>query len=392
MANDCIDILRSIGATCISLNQIGGVDKRVWVTQLNQIESYTFDSNGYVNSLVTKEINTTNYRYELAQIIGKKNTHSGNYEGVVGENVSFVKHNAVLKIYTDSPSDRDKVIDLFDAQEIVILFENSNGKIELYGLEKGLDGSALVGGTGTEMQDDTAVTITLTGDQNKLPYFFLYGGSLATSIEYLDSIGLNPIYEVHKYSTGVAPFTFIPNGSNGWNIHVVANPTTVQIPSGETIDSVHVEVLFWNAGSDTTIHDASVTTDTTINTGANGAGMYEVLLTYNVSGGSQFLIFALIVVDATNTILAYYKMLGVAVSNVNGLNIDVDADISQSGTLSIDWIALDGITQTMVGSGNSASLSLLPTTVVVGQKVTLDSNFSDYPNAEYFSGFSVSIN
>ena len=39
-------------------------------------------------------------------------------------------------------------------------------KIEVYGLDKGLEGSALVGGTGTELQDDTAVTITLTGDQN----------------------------------------------------------------------------------------------------------------------------------------------------------------------------------------------------------------------------------
>jgi len=120
--NDCIDILRSISATCASLNQIGGVDKRVWVTQLSQIGSYTFDSDGYVNSLVTKENGTTNYGYELAQIIGKKNTHNGSYEGVVGENISLIKQNAVLKIYADTPSDRDKVIDLFDAQEVVVFF------------------------------------------------------------------------------------------------------------------------------------------------------------------------------------------------------------------------------------------------------------------------------
>ena len=207
--SDCIDILRSISATCASLNQIGGVDKRVWVTQLKQIESYTFDSNGYINSLVTKENGTTNYGYELAQIIGKKNTHNGSYEGVAGENISFVKQTAILKIYTDSPIDRDKVIELFDAQELVVFFENGNGKIEVYGLDKGLEGSALTGGTGTEMQDDTAVTITLTGDQNKLPYYFLYGGSLPTSIEYLDSIGLNPISIINGYSFGESEITFI---------------------------------------------------------------------------------------------------------------------------------------------------------------------------------------
>ena len=231
--SDCIDILRSISATCASINQIGGVDKRAWVTQLNQIESYTFDSNGYVNSLVTKEIGTTNYRYELAQIVGKKNTHSGNYEGVVGENVSLVKQNAILKIYTDSPSDRDKVVELFDAQELVVFFENSNGKIEVFGLDKGLEGSALVGGTGTEMQDDTAVTITLTGDQNKLPYFFLYGGSLATSIEYLDSIGLNPIYSFSAKFSAVSSLDL-----TGCFLDLIGNDCATLINWGDgTIDS-----------------------------------------------------------------------------------------------------------------------------------------------------------
>lgn len=390
--NDCIDILRSIGATCTSLNQIGGVDKRVWVTQLNQIESYTFDSNGYVNSLVTKENGTSNYRYELAQIIGKKNTHSGNYEGVVGENVSFVKQNAVLKIYTDSPSDRDKVVDLFDAQELVVFFENSNGKIEVYGLDKGLEGSALVGGTGTEMQDDTAVTITLTGDQNKLPYFFLYGSSLATSIEYLDSVGLTPIYDIQTYTAGTTTITFTPDGSNGWNLSVVANPTTVQIPSGETIDSCHVEFYFWDAGNLNSIFDNDITVDDVINSGALGAGLYEVLLTYNISDGSTFQVFGLYVVNATNSILHYYVSNGVHVNSVSGLVMDVSADIDQSGAIVNDWMQSDGGAPTSVGTGDDAVLTLLPTTVILGQQITLDSNFNDYPNPTYLVGFSVTIN
>lgn len=389
--NDCIDILRSIGSTCSSLNQIGGVDKRIWVTQLNQIESYTFDSNGYLNSLVTKEYNNSNYRYELAQIVGKKNTHSGNYEGVVGGNVSFVKQNAVLKIYTDSPSDRDKVVELFDAQELVVFFENNNGKIEVYGLDKGLEGSALVGGTGTELQDDTAVTITLTGDQNKLPYFFLYGGSLDTSIQYLDNIGLQPIYYIQSYSAGVSIIDFLPDGSNGWDIGIVANPTTVQIPSGVTIDSVDYEITFYQGGSEINAISGNLTADDTINTGANGAGAYKVQLTYLLSNGSYFTSSSLIVVNSTDVILHYFKGEGTVVNSVSGMDMDVTASIETTiSSPNITWIAYNGAFSN-VGTGINDILSLPIGTTDVGYKVALTSDFSDYPDPDLLVGITVVI-
>ena len=389
--NDCIDILRSIGSTCSSLNQIGGVDKRIWVTQLNQIESYTFDSNGYLNSLVTKEYNNSNYRYELAQIVGKKNTHSGNYEGVVGGNVSFVKQNAVLKIYTDSPSDRDKVVELFDAQELVVFFENNNGKIEVYGLDKGLEGSALVGGTGTELQDDTAVTITLTGDQNKLPYFFLYGGSLDTSIQYLDNIGLQPIYYIQSYSAGVSIIDFLPDGSNGWDIGIVANPTTVQIPSGVTIDSVDYEIKFYQGGNEINAISGNLTADDTINTGANGAGTYRVQLTYLLSNGSYFTSSSLIVVNSTDVILHYFKGEGTVVNSVSGMDMDVTASIETTiSSPSITWIAYNGAFSN-VGTGINDILSLPIGTTDVGYKVALTSDFSDYPDPDLLVGITVVI-
>ena len=381
--NDCIDILRSIGATCSSLNQIGGVDKRVWVTQLNQIESYTFDSNGYVNSLVTKENGTSNYRYELAQIIGKKNTHSGNYEGVVGENVSFVKQNAVLKIYTDSPSDRDKVVDLFDAQELVIFFENSNGKIEVYGLDKGLEGSALVGGTGTEMQDDTAVTITLTGDQTKMPDFFLVGGSLATSIEYLDSIGLNPISVIEGYSFGNSVIDFVSDGSNGWNVTALLEPTTfTNIPDGLTIDSTHFDIEFWSGGSMTTIFDNTIVADQTENTGANGAGVYYVAVTYIFTDGTAFVVYGYYLVNATNTVLKSVVISGVNVSSVTGLVMDIAASVVQTNcAVPYAWIGikLDNSFYAL-GSGDSGTFALQPSTTKIVFQPLLedDSDFSDY--------------
>jgi len=381
--SDCIDILRSISATCASINQIGGVDKRAWVTQLNQIESYTFDSNGYVNSLVTREIGTTNYRYELAQIIGKKNTHSGNYEGVVGENVSLVKQNAILKIYTDSPSDRDKVVELFDAQELVVFFENSNGKIEVFGLDKGLEGSALVGGTGTEMQDDTAVTITLTGDQNKLPYYFLYGGSLATSIEYLDSVGLNPISVIEGYSFGESEITFEPDGSDGWNVTALLEPTSfTNIPDGLTVDSTHFDIEFWSSGLQTTIFDNTIATDQTENTGANGAGVYYVAVTYNFSDGTAFVVYGYYLVDATDTILKSVVISGVTVNSVTGLVMDIEANVVQTNcNIPYVWIGIKTDNSPYVlGTGDSGTFTLQPTTnkIVFRPLLEDDTDFNDY--------------
>jgi hypothetical protein len=186
-STDCIDTLRSIGATCASVNQVGGVNKRLWITQLGQIASYTYDADGYVNTISMGTDNSSD-SYKLITVTGKKFTHNGTLEGVVGNNVNLIKHNAIVKIYTDTPAQRDAVTALFKGQELVVFFENENGKIEIYGLDKGLEASALAGGTGVALQDDNGITLTLSGEQTKLPEFFLVGGALATSVAYLDNI------------------------------------------------------------------------------------------------------------------------------------------------------------------------------------------------------------
>lgn len=187
MANECIDLLRSIGITCAAAEQVGGVNKRVWLTQLSQIDSYTKDGDGYVNSITMGQDNSSN-DYQLVTVTGKKFTHSGTLEGVIGENANFINQSAILKVYTETPTQRDNLLKLFKAEELVVFFETESGKIEIYGLDKGLEASALAGGTGTALQDDTGITLTLSGQQRTLPDYFLTGGSLAASIAYLDNI------------------------------------------------------------------------------------------------------------------------------------------------------------------------------------------------------------
>ena len=390
MLLDCVDILRSITKSCV--DNVGGVNKRVWITQLQQIDSYTFDSLGYVNSFVTKEIGTTNYPYELKKVISKKGSHSGNVEAIENANVDVFKHTAILKAYATTPEQRDSLVSLYGASKVVVFFETDNGEIEIYGLENGLYATALTGNTGEQMQDDTAFTFTLSGLQTSLPKYFLYGGSLATSIAYLDEIGLNPIYVIQEYSAGISTITFTPDGSNGWDLSVIATPTTVQIPSGTTIDSVHVEFYFWYGGSFDVIFDADLTVNDTINSGVKGAGMYEVLLTYNVSDGSTFQTFLLVNTDATNNILGYYKYNGTVVNSVSGLNMSVSADVDTDTSIINEWVSHDGTTPTVIGTGTPASVTLLTNAIALGVFLDLGANFPDFPNQYYPAVFTVTIN
>ena len=198
---------------------------------------------------------------------------------------------------------------------------------------------------------------------------------------------------IQSFSAGVSPISFVSDGADGWDLAIVVNPPSVQLPSGATITGVDLDCIFWQSGVGTALAIGSnYTADDVFNTGPNGAGLYEVRLVYNISNGSFFEIVALFVVNATDTILHYYKYNGVVVSNVNGLTLTVAADVEQNTSLTIDWLASDGISFTVVGSGNPATITISITTQAILQKVILSSEYADYPNTELFSGFLISVN
>jgi hypothetical protein len=183
--SNCLDDIRSIGISCEAENQVGGVDKRIWLTQKGQISSYTKDVNGYVNTITMAANGSTTYK--LATITSKKNKNSGAIEGVVGDNVNLVKHTVIFKIYPENPAQKIAIEKLVNADEMVAFLQTENGQILVYGLDKGMEMSALAGGTGTALQDDTSITFTAAGDQTTLPDYFLVT-DLAGSIAYLNAI------------------------------------------------------------------------------------------------------------------------------------------------------------------------------------------------------------
>jgi hypothetical protein len=198
------------------------------------------------------------------------------------------------------------------------------------------------------------------------------------------------IASVRSYSAGISTITFTPDGSNGWDVGIVANPTTVQLPSGQSIDFVNYHINHYLVGVETINLNGYLTADDTINTGANGAGIYEVNLSYTLLDGSYFTVAFLFVVDATNNILHSWNNNGTHVNSVSGLVMDLSADIVDVLDMPLTWKAFNG-TLNSVGTGKDAVITLPVGTTDIGIEVTLDAVFSDYPDPTYSSGFSVVI-
>ena len=199
-----------------------------------------------------------------------------------------------------------------------------------------------------------------------------------------------PLRWISSYTSGTAPITFTPDGSNGWDVGIIAKPTTVQLPNGQSIDFVNYQIRHYIGGVETVFLNGDLTADDTINTGANGAGVYNVNLSYTLLDGSYFSVAFLFVVDATNNILHSWNNNGTHVNSVSGLVMDLSADIVDALSMPLTWKAYSG-TITNIGTGKDAIVTLPLGTTDIGIEVTLDSAFSDYPNPTYLSGFSVII-
>jgi hypothetical protein len=184
-STNCVELLQGIDPNCDALNKVGGIDKRVWIGQLSQLTGYTTDVDGYINTVTLAVISSI--QQTLKKFIGKKLKHAATFEGVVGENVNTINQSLALSLYYSTPAERAAIEALFNSDDVFVFVEGNYGGIEVYGIELGLNGSALTGGLQTLLNDNTAVIVTLSGEQMGLPLQFKVG-TLAQDKAYLDGI------------------------------------------------------------------------------------------------------------------------------------------------------------------------------------------------------------
>ena len=181
----CASDIVSLVPECATLQSKGGVKKKVWaVSHDPSVVTYTLDGDGYVDTVTLNGSPTPT----LKVFSGKKLKNNGVITGEIGENSNSLKQDLNLVLFAQTPEERDAVEKLFYSEEVDIFIQTESGHIELWGYDSGLTASALTGGTGTQLNDSTAYTVTMSGSQDDLPKVCKFGATVADDVAYLDAL------------------------------------------------------------------------------------------------------------------------------------------------------------------------------------------------------------
>jgi hypothetical protein len=178
MAN-CL-ISSGITVSCDDLRRVGGLAKRVWVGNLDDLTQPFPSGNAYVTNV---ELGT----YQgLFKFESSKFSHEANY-GIAksdGGNISF-NQTVILRLFNNDPTD-DGVIEDLTTSDVFVIVQTNNNEFFVYGAGSGLGLTEGTGGSGRQLADSTVTTLTLTGAEKELPKRFLRS-NVETTLAYLDA-------------------------------------------------------------------------------------------------------------------------------------------------------------------------------------------------------------
>jgi len=175
-------VTTGVGITCAALTRVGGVNKRAYIYNLEELDAFGTDANGYINNLVF-----TAY-LGLYKYISRKQAHSGGYTAQIqapGGN-KFYQHDVILKLFPDDPTE-DESLETLLVSCVGIILEDNNREFRLYGLNNGMDQSEGVQNTGQEQASDVADSLTFFGNEPEIPKRVLINGSYENTKAALDS-------------------------------------------------------------------------------------------------------------------------------------------------------------------------------------------------------------
>ena len=188
----CSYLTLGLDPSCEALKKLGGVNKRVWIGQIDDIDTITFGVDGEITAF-TLLLGKT-----LKAFIGKKEKHQGTYELTAGETINLFNQSVTLALYFESDLERKAVNELVNVEDMFIFVETNSGVIESYGIANsttlgydnfGLKATAGTGnGTGILINDETAYRVTLSGNVPNLPMLYKPASPLASVIADLDAL------------------------------------------------------------------------------------------------------------------------------------------------------------------------------------------------------------
>jgi hypothetical protein len=188
----CTTLTKGIQASCAATKKVGGIDKRVYLGNVNDLDGVT---------VVANEVTVLTFAATkgLTQWIGRKDKNNSGSELEVGENLNIRNHSVNLIIYYETALQLGYLDDLIDNEGIFAIVETNAGVLEIFGLNKtswdnfGMKVTANVGSSGTVMQDSTAFACTLSGGHTNLQLIYKgVDGVLETSLAALDALCIDP--------------------------------------------------------------------------------------------------------------------------------------------------------------------------------------------------------
>jgi len=199
------------------------------------------------------------------------------------------------------------------------------------------------------------------------------------------------IASVRSYSSGVSSITFTNNGGDDWTVDFFINPTSLQVPSGVTVDTMDLTINHWVAGVENNLDSQLINTDYTYNATGNGAGVYALFAHYNLSDGSEFQVYRLVKVDGSGNILISLELKGIIVNSVNGLTMNVTASVVQTGaSYDVLWVELPSGTQ--VGTGTTTDVTLSSNSTQLAFTLDVDSAITTDMTDPFGALATISIN
>ncbi len=171
-----------LSVNCDDLKKTGGVNKKAYIFNIDDLVSYTFDADGCIEA-ISFDSYTGLYEFD-----SRKNAHSGGYTPVIGGEGGnkFFQHDVQLKLFSSDCLDDQVIGDLLVAS-VGIILETNNKEFKLYGATNGMDQTGGSQNSGQAAASDISDTLIFQGEESELPKRVL-DTDYQTTKAYLESL------------------------------------------------------------------------------------------------------------------------------------------------------------------------------------------------------------
>ena len=176
-----------IGIACVDLKRVGGVNKRVWLFNIDDLRTGIDVTQSYITTLNLITYATL-YKFE-----GAKYSHSAEAKLVRTEagNVSW-EHTVNLKI-NNTTYQEDAVLESLGVAEVGAIVQTNNNEFLIYGAGNGLTCTEQKDPTGVKLGDDESTTVKLSGSESTLPKRLIIAAGTSGNITQQTLFYLNSI-------------------------------------------------------------------------------------------------------------------------------------------------------------------------------------------------------